>query len=310
MVSAKIFAPPILSSSRFTLVTTACFKPSVATASATRDGSCQSMACGRPLGTAQNPQRRVQMSPSSMNVAVRWFQHSPILGHCADSQTVCKARPRASFFKLWKFSPTGALARNHSGFGWRTGGPVSICTSWSGLAMGKSNFTWQERDHGNSWNGTLTKLVFGVAFDPALQAGTAFVLHVKAHPKAFRLFPVDGAAHPDARQGEQRKRDFYLRARCDFLSALQGHTSRADFAAGGVESMPIGQSDRNLGHYRNPHIAAKLVQHEHMRGADQFKGAGALYGLLEHCIDAGLRKLHRFLGATAQAVDHHAVVRG
>ncbi len=63
-------APPTLSSSRFTLVTTACFKPRVATASATRAGSSQSIASGLPFGTAQNPHRRVQISPSNMNVAV------------------------------------------------------------------------------------------------------------------------------------------------------------------------------------------------------------------------------------------------
>src|SRR5579864_4397440 len=126
-------APPRLSSSRLTLVMTACFNPSVATASATRRGSSRSSGCGRPLGTAQKPQRRVQMSPSNIKVAVRWFQHSPMFGHCADSQTVCRPRPRASFFKLWKFSPTGALARSHSGFGCRTGGPRSIWTNWDVL---------------------------------------------------------------------------------------------------------------------------------------------------------------------------------
>ena len=77
---------------------------------------------GLPLGTAQKPQRRVHRLPSSMNVAVLWFQHSPMLGHCADSHTVCNPSPRASFFRLWKLSPTGAFARNHCGFGTRGGG--------------------------------------------------------------------------------------------------------------------------------------------------------------------------------------------
>src|ERR1019366_10657319 len=129
MVSAKIFAPPTLSSSRFTLVTTAWRSPSVATASATRRGSSQSIALGRPFGTAQNPQRRVQISPSSMKFAVLWCQHSPIFGHCADSQTVCRPSPRASFFKLWKLSPAGALALSHEGLGLGTLGPRSIWTS-------------------------------------------------------------------------------------------------------------------------------------------------------------------------------------
>src|SRR5438309_1418715 len=79
MVPAKIRAPPTLSSSRFTLVTTACFNPNFATASATRRGSSRSIGPGLPLGTAQNPQRRVQISPSSIKVAVQHplpaFQH-------------------------------------------------------------------------------------------------------------------------------------------------------------------------------------------------------------------------------------------
>src|SRR5271155_5289045 len=135
MVSAKILAPPMLSSSRFTLVTTACFNPSLATASATRRGSSQSIASGRPLGTAQKPQRRVQMLPSSMKVAVLWFQHSPMFGHCADSQTVCSPNPRASFFRLWKLSPTGARAFSHPGLGVGIRGPSSIWMSWEEADM-------------------------------------------------------------------------------------------------------------------------------------------------------------------------------
>src|SRR5260370_9981559 len=91
--------------------------------------------CGLPLGTAQKPQRRVQISPNSMKVAVLWFQHSPILGHCADSQTVCRPNPRASFLRLWKLSPTGALALSHDGLGILSGPPSSICTSWEVPAM-------------------------------------------------------------------------------------------------------------------------------------------------------------------------------
>ena len=48
--SAKTRAPPTLSSSRLTLVTTANFSPSFSTASATRRGSSKSIGCGPPLG--------------------------------------------------------------------------------------------------------------------------------------------------------------------------------------------------------------------------------------------------------------------
>src|SRR5437588_12535582 len=58
-----------------------------------------------------------------------------MFGHCADSQTVCRLKLRASFFKLWKFSPTGALALSHAGLGCRTGGPRWICTSCEATAI-------------------------------------------------------------------------------------------------------------------------------------------------------------------------------
>src|SRR5256885_11625723 len=58
-----------------------------------------------------------------------------MFGHCADSQTVCRPKLRASFFKLWKFSPTGALALSHAGLGCRTGGPSWIFTSCEATAI-------------------------------------------------------------------------------------------------------------------------------------------------------------------------------
>ena len=82
-------APPSCSSSRFTLVMTACSSPIVATQSATRRGSSQSSSVGMPWATAQYLQARVHTSPRIMNVAVPLSQHSPMLGQCASSQTVC-----------------------------------------------------------------------------------------------------------------------------------------------------------------------------------------------------------------------------
>ena len=97
ITSAKARAEPRLSSSRLTLVTTACASPSCATAYATRRGSSRSIGSGLPLGTAQKPQRRVQRLPSIMKVAEFWFQHSPRLGQLALSHTVCSlARAPAS----------------------------------------------------------------------------------------------------------------------------------------------------------------------------------------------------------------------
>ena len=45
---------------------------------------------------AVREQARVQTSPRIMNVAVPWFQHSPMFGHCASSQTVCRFSSRIS----------------------------------------------------------------------------------------------------------------------------------------------------------------------------------------------------------------------
>ena len=94
IVSANIAAPPSGSSSRFTDVMTAWRTSMRRIASATRYGSSVSRAVGRPVVTAQNPQERVQTSPSIMNVAVPAFQHSPIFGQRASSHTVLSARPR------------------------------------------------------------------------------------------------------------------------------------------------------------------------------------------------------------------------
>src|SRR3954463_3336174 len=58
-------------------------------ASATRCGSSQSIAPGRPVATAQKPQLRVQIFPSIINVAVPAPQHSPMFGQFPLSQIVC-----------------------------------------------------------------------------------------------------------------------------------------------------------------------------------------------------------------------------
>jgi hypothetical protein len=86
----KMEAPPSDNSSRLTEVTTAYFRPIFSAASATRSGSSVSRPSGRPWGTAQKPQARVQRLPRIMKVAVRWPQHSATLGQRADSHTVCR----------------------------------------------------------------------------------------------------------------------------------------------------------------------------------------------------------------------------
>ena len=52
-------------------------------------GSSASGASGRPWPTSQNGQRRVQMSPRIMKVAVPLPKHSAMFGQEASSHTVC-----------------------------------------------------------------------------------------------------------------------------------------------------------------------------------------------------------------------------
>ncbi len=89
MQSTKCCAPPSFRSSRSTLVITTYFSARRAIVSARCSGSFASGASGRPWPTSQNGQRRVQMSPRIMNVAVPLPKHSPMFGHEASSQTVC-----------------------------------------------------------------------------------------------------------------------------------------------------------------------------------------------------------------------------
>ena len=75
-------------SSLATEVTTTCSSRIFSTALATRSGSRGSFQVGLPEVTAQKRQARVQTSPRIMKVAVRFCQHSKMLGQLASSHTV------------------------------------------------------------------------------------------------------------------------------------------------------------------------------------------------------------------------------
>ena len=83
-----------------TEVITTCLRPSRAQASARRSGSSRATASGLPRLTAQKPQGRVQVSPRTMNVAVRRVQHSERFGHLPLSQIV--SRPSSPIRSLVK----------------------------------------------------------------------------------------------------------------------------------------------------------------------------------------------------------------
>ena len=114
-VAAIWTEPPSGRSSRVTQVMTAKRRPSVSTVSATCCGSSGSTGRGLPCATEQNLQLRVQMSPKTMNVAVRCFQQSPRFGHFALSQTVCNfARCNNERISTCSLPPMNG-ARSHDG---------------------------------------------------------------------------------------------------------------------------------------------------------------------------------------------------
>jgi hypothetical protein len=59
----------------------------------------------------------VQTAPRIITFACFSFQHSPMLGHAASSQTVLSLSARISSRVSWYSRETGALTRIQAGFG-------------------------------------------------------------------------------------------------------------------------------------------------------------------------------------------------
>ena len=123
MVSAQTAAPPSGSSSRLTLVRTTWCSFMIRTASPTRWGSSRSSVSGRPVAILQNPHERVQTLPRIINVAVPWAQHSPMFGHLADWQTVCRRWPLTRSTRREYSAPWGIFILSQLGL--RCWGAVS-----------------------------------------------------------------------------------------------------------------------------------------------------------------------------------------
>ena len=100
---------------------TAWRSPIFATERATRAGSSGSFHVGLPVCTLQKPQRRVQVSPRIMNVAVPRSQHSPTFGQAASWQTVCRFSCLIIAVRSRYFGPPGAGTLNHGGLRSRNG---------------------------------------------------------------------------------------------------------------------------------------------------------------------------------------------
>src|SRR5512133_307449 len=94
------FHRPLPNSSRSSLSTeviTHCFTPMDFTDCASLSGSSQSTGKGLPVGTEQNLHRLVHIFPRIINVAVPWFQHSPIFGQFPLVHMVCR------FWRITRF---------------------------------------------------------------------------------------------------------------------------------------------------------------------------------------------------------------
>ncbi len=111
---------------------TAWRSPMRATERATRSGSSGSFQVGLPVLTLQKPQRRVQVSPRIMKVAVPRSQQSPMFGQAASWQTVCRPsssmrRESSRYFGLpgkGTLNQAGLRVRNG-----RTSSPRTLVTS-------------------------------------------------------------------------------------------------------------------------------------------------------------------------------------
>ena len=70
---------------------------------------------GRPVAMWQKPQLRVHTSPRIISVAVPAAQHSPMLGHLADWQTVWSFSSFTSLSSFENCSPPGIFIFSHGG---------------------------------------------------------------------------------------------------------------------------------------------------------------------------------------------------
>ena len=195
---------PSGSSSRFTLVMTACSRPICFAASATRCGSSRSSSCGLPVRTAQKPQERVQTLPRIMNVAVRLFQHSPMFGQRASSHTVWRFRPRIVSLMSRYTSPPGTRALSHSGRPCAPGAPFLCCRNGrysvgmpsGGGATERSSQRWRTSKVRVPFSRTLRLICLRAT---VLLSSTPSALYYRTERGADRMF---SHRDPDRRRAE------------------------------------------------------------------------------------------------------------
>src|SRR2546422_1742936 len=130
--------------------------------------------------------------------------------------------------------------------------------------------------------GTRT-LAFQIGVDPLFDPQTTLILRVEADAEGFAvgLSPAHRAANPDAGKREQGERDLHRLAGGNLILAPHGHTTGADFLAGGGEPATVVRDPGNFRDYRDAHVAAEIVQHKHLWCPPQLLSRGTLQRLVE-----------------------------
>src|SRR5918999_3000928 len=171
---------------------TACLRSIFSAASATRYGSSRSSSVGRPVRMLQKPQERVQMLPRIMNVAVRLFQHSPMFGQRASSQTVWRFKSRMVSLISRYPSPSGTRALSHSGLPCaplfpRCMGKYCVGTPSGGGATGRSSQRWRTSKVCAPFSKTLSEICLRAT---VLLSPLHFPPYTTAPGKERTVFPV------------------------------------------------------------------------------------------------------------------------
>ena len=108
-----------------------------------------------------------------------------------------------------------------------------------------------------------------------------------------------------------REKDISTLVPADISSALfNDMPPELTFEAGGADAAAVMADNRDLGHDGDAHVAAEFVEHEHVRGADQFERRGPLQRLLEHGVDAVFGIAHGFVRAAAEAIKDETAIGG
>ena len=149
--------------------------------------------------TAQKRHPRVQISLITMKVAVPLLQHSPILGQCASSQTVCSPSSLAWCLIQVYRSPPGARTFSH-------GGLVLCILSLVPVAPFPNPSPRRDR--------SFLNLVLFLCWDPSVWAGALSSQRCPIFDWLFVVPAYNCLAEKSATQADHRSRIWPSSRRC------------------------------------------------------------------------------------------------